>query len=163
MKKFGVMTALVVLSFILQTSLFNFFNIFGTIPNVSLILTVIFAMMSNGITGGIIGIMTGVMYDAMLYNIFGIYTLVYFVIGAVVGSYSDSMMRENYVAYCAVTVISTVVMHFLLYLVLFFLRYSVDNAVFIMRSILLEAAMNTVLAVFILKFILFIFDRLNVK
>ena len=163
MKKFGVMTALVVLSFILQTSLFNFFNIFGTIPNVSLILTVIFAMMSNGITGGIIGIMTGVMYDAMLYNVFGIYTLVYFVIGAVVGSYSDSMMRENYVAYCAVTGISTIVMHFLLYLVLFFLRYSVDNAVFIMRSILLEAAMNTVLAVFVLKFIIFIFDRLNVK
>lgn len=163
MRKFGIMTVFVVLSFILQTSLFNFFNIFGTIPNVSLILIVVFAMMSNGIAGGIIGIVTGVMYDAMLYNVFGIYTLVYFVIGAVVGSYSDSMMRENYVAYCAVTGISTVVMHLILYLVLFFLRYSVDNAVFIMRSILLEAAMNTVLAVFVLKFIIFIFDRLNVK
>lgn len=163
MKKFGIMAAMVAVSFIFQTSFFGFFNILGTIPNVSLILVVIFAMMTDGITGGILGIITGVLYDAMLYDVFGVYTLVYFLIGAVIGSYSDSMMRENYTAYCAVTAVSTIAMHLLLYLVLYFLKYSVGNAAFIFKSIFVEAALNTVLVIFVLNLTVFIFSKLNMK
>lgn len=163
MKKFGIMAAMVAVSFIFQTSFLCFFNVFGAVPNVSLILIVIFAMMSDGITGGILGIITGVLYDAMLYDVFGVYTLVYFFIGAVIGSYSDSMMRENHAVYCAVTLVSTIAMHFLLYLVLYFLKYSVGNAVFVFKSIFVEAALNTVLVIFVLKFTVFIFSKLNMK
>lgn len=163
MKKFGIMTAIVVISFIFQTSLFNFFDIFGTTPNISLILVVIFAMMSDGITGGLIGIITGILYDAMMYDVFGIYTLIYFFIGSIIGTYSDNMLRENYIAYSTVTAISTVSMHFLLYLILFFLRYRVAYAGNIIGSIFVETILNTIIVVFLLKFINFIFNKFNVK
>lgn len=163
MKKFGIMTAIVVICFIFQTSLFNFFDIFGTTPNISLILVVIFSMMSDEITGGLIGIITGILYDAMMYDVFGIYTLIYFFIGSIIGTYSDNMLRENYIAYCTVTAISTVSMHFILYLILFFLRYRVGYAGNIIGSILVEAILNTIMVVFILKFINFIFNKFNAK
>jgi len=163
MKKFGIMAAMVVISFILQTSLFNFFDIFGAVPNISLILVVIFAMMSDGVTGGIIGIMTGILYDTMIYDVFGIYTLIYFLIGSIIGTYSDNMLRENFIAYCAVTSISTAAMHFLLFIILFFLRYNVGNAGSIISIIFIEAVFNTILVVFLVKFIIFIFNKLNVK
>jgi len=163
MKKFGIMTAIVVISFIFQTSLFNFFDIFGTTPNISLILVVIFAMMSDGITGGLIGIITGILYDAMMYDVFGIYTLIYFFIGSIIGTYSDNMLRENYIAYSTVTAISTVSMHFILYLILFFLRYRVAYAGNIIGSIFVETILNTIIVVFLLKFINFIFNKFNVK
>ncbi|MGB4439050.1 MAG: rod shape-determining protein MreD [Sedimentibacter sp.] len=163
MKKFGIMAAIVVVSFILQTSLFNFFDIFGIVPNISLILVVIFAMMADGVTGGIIGIMTGVLYDAMMYDVFGIYTLIYFFIGALIGSYSDNMLRENYIAYCTTTAISTVAMNLLMYLILFFLKYRVEYAGNIISSIFIEVVLNTILVVFIVKFIIFIFNKSNIK
>lgn len=157
------MTAIIVVSFIIQTSFFSFFNIFGTVPNLSLILVVVFAMMTDSITGGILGIIAGLMYDSMIYDVFGIYTLIYFIIGAVVGTYSDDMLRENYAAYTVVTALATVVCHFLLYVILFFLKYKVGNAGGILGSILIETVFNSVLAVFILKLIITIFDKLNIK
>lgn len=163
MKKIFIMATIVVVSFVFQTSLFNFFEIFGVAPNISLILVIIFAMMSNGITGGIIGIITGVLYDAMLYNVFGIYTLIYFFIGAVIGTYSDSMLNENYLTYCTVTTVSTITMHFMLYLILFFLKYQVENSMFIISNIIFETVLNTILVVFVLRFIMFLFNKFNVK
>ncbi len=163
MKKFSLMTAVIILSFIIQTSLLHFFAVFNTIPNLSLIVLVIFAMMSNGITGAIIGIFTGVLYDAMIYDVFGIYTLIYFIVGSVIGNYSEDMLRENYVAYTSVTAISTFVMHFSFYVILFFLKYRVDYAGSILKNILIETILNMLLVVFVLKFINFLFDRLNVK
>lgn len=163
MKRFGIMAAGVLLSFILQTSLLGFFDIFGIIPNISLILVVVFALMSDGVTGGIIGLMTGILYDGMLYDVFGVYTLSFFVIGAVIGSYSDNMMRENYLAYCAAAGVSTVAMHLMVYVLLFFLKYSVESAVFAFRSVAVETVLNTLLTVLVLKFVLFIFGRLNLK
>ena len=163
MKKFSLMTAIIVVSFIIQTSLFNFFNIVGTAPNLSLILVVIFALMTDGITGGILGIITGIMYDAMMYDVFGVYSLIYFFIGSLIGTYSDDVLRENHVAYTTVTAISTAVMHLLLYLILFFLKYKVGDAGGIVSSIFIEIVFNTVLVNFVLKLIILIFNKLNIK
>lgn len=163
MKKYSLMAALVVLSFIIQTSFFKFFNIFDIVPNLSLILVVIFSLMTDGITGGLLGLITGLMYDTMIYDVFGVYTLIYFFIGALIGTYSDEMLRENYVAYTAVTALSTAAMHFLLYVILFFLRYRVGNADSILIKILIEIVFNTVLSIFVFKIINLIFEKLNVK
>ena len=163
MKKFSLMTAIIIVGFIIQTSLLNFFNIFGTVPNISLTIVVIFALMSNSITGGILGIITGILYDTMLYDVFGVYTLIYFIIGSIIGTYSDDMIRENYAAYTTVTAISTLVSHFLVYLILFFLKFRVGFISNILGSILIEIVINSVLVIFVLKFVLLIFNKLNIK
>jgi rod shape-determining protein MreD len=123
MKKFILMSSLIILGFVFQTSFLVFFNHFKVIPNFSLILLVVFAMMSDGISGGILGILTGLLYDTMIYSIFGLYTLIYFLIGALIGTYSDEMLRENKLIYSVAAGISTIVMHILLYLILFFPHY----------------------------------------
>ncbi|NLJ58104.1 MAG: rod shape-determining protein MreD [Tissierellia bacterium] len=163
MKKITLMVTMIVVNFILQTSLFGFFGFLSVIPNLSLIILVIFSMASDGLTGGILGFITGLLYDAMIYDVFGIYTLIYFLIGATIGTFSDDMVGENYFAYSLVTGISTAVMHFLLYIILFFLRYRVKMAVINFSAIFLEIVINTVLVVFVLKFIVFIFNKLNIK
>ncbi len=154
---------MIVTGFVIQTSLLGFFNIFGAIPNIPLMLVVIFSMMSDGVTGGIFGIMTGVLYDTMIYDVFGIHTVIFFVIGALIGNYSEYMLRENSASYAVVTAISTAVMHFLMYLILFFLRYKVGNAGGILYGIVIEILLNTVLVIFLLKVVIRVFNKLNVK
>lgn len=159
MKKIILMSSIIVLGFIFQTSFIGFFNYFNIIPNFSLILLVIFSMLSDGVTGGILGLLTGILFDAMIYDVFGVYTLIYFFIGAIIGNFNDDVLRENYFVYSIITGISTVVMHFLLYLILFFLRYRVQLALNILPSIFFEAVINSVLVVFVLKLVMFLLDR----
>ncbi len=163
MKRFGLMVSMIVVGFVIQTSLLSFFNIFGVIPNIPLMLIVIFSMMSDGVTGGILGIMTGVLYDSMIYDVFGIYTVIFFIIGSLIGNYSEYMLRENSASYAVVTATSTAVMHFLMYLILFFLRYKVGSAGGILYGIVIEILLNTVLVIFLLKAVTRIFNKLNVK
>ena len=54
-------------------------------------------------------------------------------------------------------------MHLLLFLILFFLRFRVHLAKSILPNILFETALNAVLVIFVLKFVIYIFDRFNVK
>lgn len=163
MKKYSFIAVSITLSFIIQTSLFNFINIIGTLPNLSLVLVVIFSMMTNGIIGGLIGLFTGILFDSMMYDVFGIYTLVYFVIGVSIGTYADDMQRDNFAAYTVIAALSTIVFHFLLYIILFFLKFRLDMAAGFLVSILIEAAINAVLVIIVLKLILKIFEVLNLK
>ncbi|MDD4089642.1 MAG: rod shape-determining protein MreD [Tissierellia bacterium] len=163
MKKLILMSSLIIISFVFQTSLIGFFNHFKVIPNFPLILLVIFAMLSDGVIGGVLGFLTGILFDAMIYDIFGLYTLIYFLIGAIIGTFSDEMLRENQIVYSVAAGASTVLMHLLLYLILFFLRFRVQSAKSILPNILFETALNAVLVVFILKAVIYLFDRFNVK
>lgn len=163
MKKIIIMISLIVLGFVLQTSFLVFFDYFNIIPNISLILLVVFAMLSDSLTGGLLGFITGLLYDAMLYDVFGIYTLIYFFIGALIGNYSDEILRENYLASSVITGISTLVMNSLLYLILFFLRFRVQSAISFLPGMMVETGLNSILVIFVLKFVLYLFDKLNVK
>lgn len=163
MKKFIFMSSLIIIGFVLQTSFMEFINFFNLIPNISLILLVIFAMLTDGVTGGILGLLTGILYDAMIYDIFGLYTLIYFLTGAVIGTISDEMLRENNLVYSLAAGLSTLVMHLLLYLILFFLRFRVRFAQSLLPSILVETVLNAVLVVFVLRLVIYLSDKFNVK
>lgn len=163
MKKIILMSSIIVLGFIFQTSFINFFNYFNVVPNISLILLVIFAMLSDGLIGGFLGLLTGILYDSMTYDIFGVYTLIYFFIGSIIGNFSDDMLRENYLVYSTVTGISTLIMHFLMYMILFFLRFRVQVAASILPGIFFEALINSVIVVFVLKIVVFLLDRFKIK
>lgn len=163
MKKINIMIIIVVINFIFQTSLYNYLDIFGVIPNISLIFVVIFAMTTNGILGGAIGILTGFLYDVMMYDVFGVYTLIYFIIGAVIGSFSEVVNRENYMLYSIATLLSTLFFHALLYILLFFLKYNVGNVSYIIKNTLLQTIFNTLISIIVLKFVIYIFNKFNIK
>lgn len=163
MKKICIMSSIIIINFIFQTSLYNFAGIFGVVPNISLIFVVIFAMMTNSILGGIFGILTGILFDMMLQDVFGIYTLIFFIIGGVIGSFSEDVNRENYMLYAVSSMLATAFMHFALFIILFFLKYKVENSYYILGNIVLEIILNTILSIIVLKFVEFSFKKLNLK
>lgn len=163
MKKVGVIAAIIIINFILQTSFYSFISIFNVIPNISLILVVIFALMEGGIAGGVIGIFTGILYDTLVYDIFGVYTLIYFLVGALVGSYNEQVDTDISTAHCIFTFISTLFFHIAIYTILFFMKFSVENAVNILAYIGIEIILNTIIAFFLFKFIVYIYEKFNIR
>ncbi len=163
MKKFIFMSSSIIIGFVLQTSLIGFFDFFNVTPNISLLLLVIFAMLTDGIRGGIMGILTGILYDVMIYDIFGLYTLIYFLTGAIIGTISDEILRENRFVYSLAAGLSTIAMHLLLYFILFFLRFRVHSVQSLLPYILIETFLNAVFVIFVLRFFKYLSDRFNVK
>lgn len=163
MKKLCIMIGIILINFIFQTSLYHFVSIFNVVPNISLILLVIFSMITNGIVGGFLGLLTGFLYDIMLQEVLGIYTLIYFVIGALIGSFSEELNRENYILYGATTLLATIFMHLSFFIILFFLKYRIEYSYFILGKIVLEIIFNTALTFFVLKFIISLFSKINFK
>lgn len=163
MKKILIMAAIILINFILQTSLNSFLDIFGVIPNISLILIVIFSIMTNGVIGGILGLFTGILYDIMFYEVFGIFTLIYFIIGALSGYFSEEINKENYSMYCTIVFIATIVINFSMYVISFFLNYNIVKPYIFFGKNILEIILNTVSTILIMKLIVNIFSKLNIK
>lgn len=154
---------IILINFILQTSLYNFVEIFGEIPNISLILVVIFAINSNEIEGSIIGIVTGLLYDIMVMNVIGINTLIYFIIGIAFGYIGDELNKENTITYVFMTFLASIVWQILMCIILFFLRTNTISTGSIFVQMFIQIALNTVLAGLIYNLVVFIFNKLNVK
>lgn len=154
---------IILINFILQTSLYNFVEIFGEIPNISLILVVIFAINSNEIEGSIIGIVTGLLYDIMVMNVIGINTLIYFVVGIAFGYIGDELNKENTITYVFMTFLASIVWQILMCIILFFLRTNTISTGSIFVQMFIQIALNTVLAGLIYNLVVFIFNKLNVK
>lgn len=154
---------IILINFILQTSLYNFVEIFGEIPNISLILVVIFAINSNEIEGSIIGIVTGLLYDIMVMNVIGINTLIYFVVGIAFGYIGDELNKENTITYVFMTFLASIVWQILMCIILFFLRTNTISTGSIFVQMFIQIVLNTVLAGLIYNLVVFIFNKLNVK
>lgn len=162
MKKL-IMIGIVILNFILQTSLYHFISFFGVIPNISLALVVVFALYSDSITGAIIGIITGLLYDIMMIDVFGIYTLLFFLVGSIAGLINEDVNKENAFSFFWITLIAAVVWHLLMYIILFFLGLEYKEITLIMGNIIFEIIIDAALAAVLSKFMLYIFDKFNIK
>ncbi len=158
-----IMIVIVILNFILQTSLYHFIGCFGIIPNVSLALVVVFALYSDSITGAFLGIITGLLYDIMMIDVFGIYTLLFFLVGSIVGLINEDVNKENAFSFFWITLISAVVWHLLMYIILFFLGLEYKEITLITGNIIFEIIVDAALAAALSKFMLYLFNKFNIK
>ena len=87
---------LIIINFILQTTVFNYIEIIGVKPNTMLILIVSFAFMRGEIEGGLIGFVSGLLVDSLYGQVLGLNAFIGLVVGFLCGRifnefYKDSM------------------------------------------------------------------------
>ena len=70
-KRFAVAFILVILSFVLQTTVFSWLSFSGIIPNIMLILTVTYAIMKGDSVGIIVGFFCGLLADVFFGTFIG--------------------------------------------------------------------------------------------
>lgn len=163
MKKKWTMIIAIIITFVLQTSLFNYFRLANVRVNFPLILLVVFAIQTDAINGALLGMLTGILYDTMIFDVFGVFTLIYFIIGSIIGSFNSELIRENNLVYSLVTALSTFFGNILLFLILFFLKYSFENWLLTLSKIILETLLNSIFVLVILSIVKLIFTKLKIR
>ena len=103
-----ITTLIVVLNFILQTTLFPYLAIQGVFPNTALIIVTSYSLLRGSKEGALVGAGTGFLMDVFFHTYIGFYTALYLLIGLIFGRSQRSFFRENYILpiiFCAIATI----------------------------------------------------------
>ena len=110
-----VVTALVLINFVLQTTLFPHIAILGVTPDTALVLIVSYAILRGEVEGALFGLFTGLVQDLSGGFTIGLFALLGFVTGYVCGKPFKNFFKDSYFLPFAVVVVVSLVYQFVLY------------------------------------------------
>ncbi|WP_130806548.1 rod shape-determining protein MreD [Senegalia massiliensis] len=144
---------LFILSFILQSTLYQYISIFEVIPNTNLILIVLVALFTNKKVGGVSGLLVGLAQDLLFGNAIGIHGLIYFLIGYLIGATNSNVSKENFIIPFIYTFIFTMISNIMFFFMYYFSDVDITFIGMIRNIALLESIYNSILSIFIYNFI----------
>lgn len=95
MKRKIITIAFVVVSFLLQTTIFDKLTIAGIKPNLFVVLTAAFGFMRGRKTGMSVGLLCGILSDVFWGGLIGFYMLIYCIIGYINGSFRRLFYEDD--------------------------------------------------------------------
>ncbi len=152
---------LVILNFILQTTLFNYIEIIGIKPNTAIILVVSFAFLRGEIDGAIIGFLSGILIDSFFGSMLGINAFIYLIIGFLCGKIFNEFYKENILIPFFLTLFFDIIYGLLYFFFNAFLRGYPNILPFLKTIIIPEAIYSGILSIIIYPFLLIIDKKLR--
>ena len=134
--RFLVTTLIIIINFILQTTIFSYIEFWGVRPNASIILIVSFAIFRYDGEGAIIGFFTGLLQDIIFGSVIGVHAFLGMTIGYFCGKPFKDFYAENYLLPLFLVFVSTLFYEFAYYIITFFFRGKLDMFFYLKRIIL---------------------------
>ena len=152
---------LIIVCFLLQSTVFRSFAFAGIVPNLLIILTASFGFMRGENEGLWIGFFSGLLCDIFFGDVLGFYALIMMYIGFLNGKFNRIFYPEDIKLPLGLIIISDISYSMTCYVLLFLLQGKF-NFPFYLTNVILPEAVYTILVTCILyPIILFINDRLE--
>lgn len=142
---------IIVVNFILQSTVLQHFRVLGIGPNTSLIIVVMFAILWGKKGGATIGFCAGMLQDILAGPAIGINALIYMLVGYNMGIFEKTLFKDNYFTPVLFTMIATGFYHVLHFMIMYMLRSQIEMNILIRKIMLVEGIYNAVLSVFIYR------------
>lgn len=163
MRRVITLTLLIIINFILQSTVFGFHNIGSISPNLMLILTMSFGVMRGRKEGMFVGFFCGFLIDCMFSSVLGPYMFIYMVIGYVNGFFHKTFMIEDALLPLIIIVVDELVFNTIIYLVFFLLTNHLNFIDYFVSIIIPETLSTALLTIIVYKLYVFINKRLKEK
>ena len=147
MKRFFITAIIIVLCFLMQTTVFQSIALAGKVPNLILIVVVAIAYMRGKKEGMYVGFASGLLIDFVYGDVIGMYAVLLVVIGYVVGICNEIYYRDELSVPIILIAISDFMFNFAYYVFNFLLRGRLDVLYYIRRTILPEVVYTVLVAV----------------
>ena len=156
-----VLFILILVNFILQSSVFPHFALGGIIPNLMIILTSSFGFMRGEKDGLLIGFGCGLLGDIFYGNFLGLYALIFMYIGFLNGKFCSVFYPEDIKLPIALIITSDLSYGVIYYILMFLMRGKFQFIYYFTHIILPEALYTIVVTMFLYPMILKINERLE--
>lgn len=142
------------ISFILQTTLFQKFNFGGISPNLLIIVTASYGFMFDINYGIIVGFICGLLMDIFYGDVLGFYALIYLYIGAANGVFHSVFYQNDIKLPLVLITASDLLYGIVCYVLTFLLRGRFDVVYYIKNIIVPEIIYTIFVTIFLYPFIL---------
>lgn len=157
-KKIIIIAILVIIGFLLQTSVFPFFTLFGTVPNIILLLVISIAVINGSISAMIVGFICGLLIDIMYGGPLGVYAFFYMCLGYINGYFHVLFFAETSLLPLILVFVNDFIYHILTYII-FFLPQKKWNFLFYLKKIILpELIYTTIISLIMYQIFLKIYE-----
>ena len=161
MLRIAVVTIIIFINFILQSTIWPQFAILGVTPDTALVLIICYGILRGDIEGAIFGLFTGLMQDIASGMFIGIFALLGFLMGYFAGKPFKDFFKDNYFLSFIIVVIASLAHQFVLYVTTIMFTGQLEFFHY-MRTIILPKTIYTAsLAIIIYSILHFINARLE--
>lgn len=151
----------VIICFLLQTSVFEFFQLADVMPNVLLILTVSMGFIRGKKEGIIIGFICGLLIDIFSGEVLGQYALVYLLFGYANGWFHAYFYEDDILLPVGLLAANSLIYSFVIFFFFFALRGRMEFLSYLGKVMIPEAVYTGIVALAIYKILLAIDVRIS--
>lgn len=161
MKRFFLMTIIIVVSFLLQSTVFQVIALADVVPNLLLIITAAIGYMRGRKEGLITGLVCGLLIDMLYGDLIGFNALIYMNIGYLNGFCNKIYYRDDFTVPIVLVGISDFLYNFSIYVLSFLLKNKLNVFFYIKRIMLPELVYTVLISVVFYKILHSINQRLE--
>lgn len=155
-----VISIILLITNILQSTIFDIIRIKGISPNFTIMIIVSFALIRGSKEGAIIGFFAGLLMDITFGTTRGYLAIVGACIGYFCGKFNKDFYRENLILPFGLTLIGTAVYGFSISL-MFLLRGKINYIYFIKNIILPEIIYTVILSIIVYQLVYIINEKIE--
>ena len=156
-----IMLVLVLIGYLLQSTLFSALSLGGIAPNILIILTSSFGFMRGQKEGMFVGFISGIILDILFGNILGFYALIYLVIGFLNGFFATIFYPEDIKLPMALISTSELLCCMSIFLFRFLMQGKTNFSYYLVHIILPEIVYTLLVTILVYKGILFVNEWLE--
>lgn len=151
MKRIIVLAIELIICFLLQTTVFQWFSLAHVVPNLLLILTVSSGFMRGRNEGLIVGFFSGLLIDLCYGSIIGLYALIFMFIGYINGFSHKIFVKDDLTIPIVLVGVSELLYFFLYYVFNFLLRGKLNILYYLIRIGIPEIVYTVVISILLYK------------
>ena len=155
------MAAIIIVNFVLQTTLFPEFALLGVTPDTALVFIVSYAILRGDIEGAIFGFFSGLVFDMLAGLFVGVFALLGFLTGYVCGKPFKDFFKDNYFLPFIVVVVVSIVYQFAVFVATQFFMGNLDLFHYASTIILPQTVYTASLSIPIYSFMHFVNGKIE--
>ena len=159
MKRCIAIGIIIVVCFLLQSTLFHYLELAGVVPNLLLIVTMSFGLMRGRREGMLVGFFSGLLIDVFFGSVLGPYAFIYMTLGYGNGFFHRIYYVEDVLLPMIMITVNDFLYNTIIYAVFFMLRNKLDFKVYIKDIILPEILYTIIITLFLYKILV----RINLR
>ncbi len=159
MKRCITIGIIIIVCFLLQSTIFHYIELAGVVPNLLLIVTMSFGLMRGRREGMLVGFFSGLLIDIFFGSVLGPYALIYMTMGYVNGFFHRIYYVEDVLLPMLMITLNDFIFNVIIYLIYFLLRNRLNFGEYLLTVILPEMIYTIIITLFFYKFLV----RINLR
>ena len=154
-----VLGILILLNFILESTVFQYIKILGIKPDFTIMLITSYAIMRGSVYGGFVGLLSGFLSDLFYSISFGVNSLSYMLTGYIIGQFQENIFKDSFIPPIIFNVIGVFVFQHLFYFVSYISKTNISYLHALLNIMIPQSILNGILGIFVYKYIFKLEER----